>query len=32
MHDFQRAFIEFALQHRVLIFGDFTLQSERQTL
>jgi orotate phosphoribosyltransferase len=31
MHDFQRAFIEFALQHQVLTFGDFTLRSGRQS-
>ena len=29
MHDYQREFIEFALDHEVLRFGDFTLKSGR---
>ncbi|NKB47289.1 MAG: orotate phosphoribosyltransferase [Legionellales bacterium] len=29
MHDYQRQFIEFALQHRILRFGEFTLKSGR---
>ena len=29
MHDYQRAFIEFALEHDVLTFGSFTLKSGR---
>ncbi len=29
MHAYQRDFIEFALAHRVLIFGEFTLKSGR---
>lgn len=29
MHDYQRRFIEFALEHEVLRFGEFTLKSGR---
>jgi orotate phosphoribosyltransferase len=29
MHDYQREFIEFALEHEVLRFGEFTLKSGR---
>lgn len=29
MHDYQRRFIEFALEHEVLKFGEFTLKSGR---
>lgn len=31
MEDYQREFIEFALHHEVLRFGDFTLKSGRQS-
>jgi orotate phosphoribosyltransferase len=31
MHDYQREFIEFALEHDVLRFGDFTLKSGRRS-
>ena len=31
MHDYQREFIQFALDHDVLKFGDFTLKSGRQS-
>ena len=31
MHDYQRQFIEFALDNNVLCFGDFTLKSGRQS-
>lgn len=31
MHDYQREFIEFSLQHEVLRFGSFTLKSGRQS-
>lgn len=31
MHDYQREFIEFALDHEVLRFGDFTLKSGRRS-
>lgn len=31
MHDYQREFIEFSLEHEVLRFGDFTLKSGRQS-
>ena len=31
MHDYQRQFIEFALDHEVLTFGDFTLKSGRRS-
>lgn len=31
MHDYQREFIEFSLNHGVLRFGDFTLKSGRQS-
>lgn len=31
MHDYQREFIQFALDHNVLKFGDFTLKSGRQS-
>ena len=29
MHDYQREFIEFSLEHEVLRFGEFTLKSGR---
>lgn len=31
MHDYQRAFIDFAIQQKVLCFGDFTLKSGRRS-
>jgi orotate phosphoribosyltransferase len=31
MHDYQRGFIEFTLEHGVLTFGDFTLKSGRRS-
>ena len=31
MHDYQREFIEFSLEHEVLRFGSFTLKSGRQS-
>lgn len=31
MHDYQRAFIEFAVTHRALRFGEFTLKSGRRS-
>lgn len=31
MHDYQRAFIEFAIKHQVLKFGEFTLKSGRKS-
>ncbi len=31
MHDYQRDFIEFAIEHEVLRFGDFTLKSGRRS-
>ncbi|MBC7633326.1 orotate phosphoribosyltransferase [Aeromicrobium sp.] len=31
MHDYQRDFIEFTLEHGVLTFGDFTLKSGRRS-
>ena len=31
MHDYQKAFIEFALERDVLRFGEFTLKSGRKS-